>query len=283
MRLYGSRGATRHVQPAAEVRQGRLSQPRTGGDGDRRGPRLARDEVLDATGQAHRSRSANPFPRLPYDMVDDGAEVAGFLEDLDAGVRRWCRLRGSCGRRTSLRGYFRSSTTSSISSRTSSTSWWSETSDLVPKSISLPSMPKRTARHLFSVIRLRRYSRHADVAAAQLHQLGDQAQDQRREAGDLLDLRADVGKAKLQRRELRVRADVPPDLRRLVDAIRLQQHVEELLVLRPARERRRQACSRKRPEDDRAVATSSPCRGRARTGSTSTAPAGAAGSSAPGS
>ncbi len=65
---------------------------------------------------------------------------------------------------------------------------------------SLPSSPKRTARHLFSSIIARRIDAEGQVVAAQLPQLRDDRLEDRRDADRFVDARADVADAELERR-----------------------------------------------------------------------------------
>ena len=91
----------------------------------------------------------------------------------------------------------------------------------------------------------------------------------------------DVADAELERREERMRADVPPDLLGVVDAVGLDQQVDEVFVLGPAGESVGDVGARELVEDLAAIGLAGRYPSRARTASWWTAPACAAGSSAP--
>ena len=116
-----------------------------------------------------------------------------------------------------------SSTTSSTNSSSSSSSSSNGTSSASPKSISLPSMPKRAARCLFSLSSDAAVEAPAHVLRVELPELDGDRLEERGEADRLVDAHRHVADAVLERGEERMRPHVPPDLLRVVDAVRLHQ------------------------------------------------------------
>src|SRR5579871_786244 len=91
------------------------------------------------------------------------------------------------------------------------------------------------------------------IVAAQLPQLGDDGLEDGGDADRLVDARADIADAELQRRVRVVRAHVPPDFRAVGDGVGGDQCIDEVLVIGPGGEGARDAAAWEVSEDDAAV------------------------------
>jgi len=89
----------------------------------------------------------------------------------------------------------------------------------------------------------------AQVLLDQPVELGHHRLDQRGERDGLVDPHRHVADAELERVEVRVHADVPPDHLAVVDAVGLDQQLDVVVVLRQALEVVRDAGARKAVED----------------------------------
>ena len=116
---------------------------------------------------------------------------------------------------------------------------------------------------------------------AQPVQLDDDRLGQRRQRDRRARRRRHVADAELERAEGRVRPQVPPDLLAVVDAVQLDQHVDVVPRTRSTSRTGRGCRCAESGGTPSCGTTSGRCRAPARTASWSTAPAGAAGSSAP--
>ena len=94
-----------------------------------------------------------------------------------------------------------------------------------------------------------RLRRQRALGRMALGERGGERLGQRDERGDCIQACLAVADPDLDRAEPRVRADVPPDVRVVLEAVRADPALDEELVLVPRGERRRQAAARERVED----------------------------------
>src|SRR5690606_6187829 len=87
------------------------------------------------------------------------------------------------------------------------------------------------------------------IPAAQAPEHPQHRHDERGETQRVVDVRANVHDARLERRIARARPEIPPDLRRVLDDARLGHHADEAAKFREAREALRNAGARQAVED----------------------------------